>query len=223
MSQYYPQPGPFYPPEQMPESDYYDEGEYEYYDDDNGNGAGSSGGLLQIVLAFFAGGCLVFLCMSFCGLVLAGLWILDPGGGSAATPIPGADIGLSFEAPAFPKQSVVNEKNMQLTILDVNRNAAVETIPQVEGREIIIITIELVNLGEEENTFNERDFMLINNFNDAYAPALGAVDGALGRGSLPPGEGLEGRLVFEVIAGEVELILLWEPGQGAQPRYIYLQ
>ena len=223
MSQYYPQQGPLYPPEQSPESDYYyDEGEYEYYDNDD-NGHDTSGALLQTAFAFFAGGCLVFLCMSFCGLVLAGLWILDPGGSSAATPIPGADAGLSFAAPAFPDESVINEKNMQLSILDVNRNAAVETIPQAEGREVIIITIELLNLGEEDSIFNERDFMLINSFNDAYAPALGAVTGALGRGSLPPGEGLEGRLVFEVIAGEVELILLWEPGQGAEPRYIYLQ
>ena len=65
--------------------------------------------------------------------------------------------------------------------------------------------------------------MLLNGSEAAYAPALGAVTGALGRGTLPPGEGLEGRLVFEVIANEVDLRLLWEPGRDAQPRYLYLE
>jgi len=221
MSQYYPPQGPFYPPEQAPEEDYYyDEGEYEYYEDDEEGGGGS---LLQSIVAFVAGGCLVFLCMSFCLLMLAALWIIDPSAGLSATPPPGSDIGLAFEEPAFPGEPVVNEQNLQLTILEVNRNAAVETIPQVEGREIIIVTVELVNLGEEDAAFNERDFMLVNSFDEAYAPALGAVAGSLGRGTLPPGEGLEGRLVYEIIANEVDLRLLWDPGRDAQPRYLYLE
>ncbi len=223
MGQYYPQPGPpIYPPEQAPEGGYYEEGDYEYYDDEyDDNGSGNS--MLQTGLAFFTGGCLVFLCMSFCGLMLAILWIIDPGGsGLGATPIPGSDIGLSFEDPAFPDESVVNEQGLQLTILDVNRNAALETVPPVAGRENIIVTIELVNLGEDEVSFNERIFFLLNDF-DQYPITPGAITGALGRGSLPPGDGLEGRLVFEVIEGELNLILLWEVGQDAQPRYIYLQ
>lgn len=223
MSQYYPQQGPVYPPQHNPEDDYYDEGEYEYYeyDDDEGESSGSS--LLPAIIAFVGGGCLVFLCMSFCFLFFVALWILDPGASASATAAPGSDVGLAFDDPAFPNESVVNEQNLQLTILDVNRNAAVETIPQVEGREIIIVTVELVNLGDEDQSFNERDFKLLNAFEEAYAPAIGAVAGALGRGTLPPGEGLEGRLVFEVIADEFDLRLLWEPGRNAQPRYIYLE
>lgn len=225
MSQYYPPQGPMYPPEQGPEGDYYyeDEGDYyEYYDDDE-NGGEAGNPLLQTILAFIGGGCLVFLCMGFCGLLLVALWILDPGGSSlAATPFPGSDLGLSFDEPAFPDESVTTEQGMQLTILDVNRNASVETIPQAEGREVIIVTIELVNLGEEESNFNERNFMLVNGLQEAYAPALGAVDGALGRGTLPAGEGLEGRLVYEIIADEFDLRMLWEPASDA-PRYIYLE
>ena len=137
MSQYYPQQGPLYPPEQNPEDYYYDEGEYEYYEDDEDSGRSS---LLQTAMAFLAGGCLVFLCMSFCALLLGALWVIDPGAGLSATAVPGSDIGLSFDEPAFANESVVNEQNVQLTILDVNRNAAVESIPQVEGREIIIVT-----------------------------------------------------------------------------------
>jgi hypothetical protein len=81
----------------------------------------------------------------------------------------------------------------------------------------------LTNLGaEEEVQFNERDFLLLNTANAAYPPRSGdVIDGALGRGTLPPGEGLEGRLVFEVIAGEVDLVLAWE-GEGGS-RYIYLE
>jgi len=210
-----------YPPEHNPEDYYYEEGDYEYEDFDEGEGSGNT--LLQSVLAFFAGGCLVFLCMSFCGLLMAVLWILDPGAGLSATPIPGSDIGLSFADPAFPGESVVNEQGMQLTILDVNRNASLDTMPPVEGRESIIVTVELVNLGESDANFNESDFLLLNVFEEAYQSTPGAVTGALGRGILPPGEGLEGRLVFEVVAGEIDLVVLWEPGGEAQPRYLYLQ
>jgi hypothetical protein len=212
-----------YPPEQNPEGDYYyEEGEYEYEDVDDGRRSG--GFFLQTALAFFAGGCLMFLCLSFCGLLLATGWTLDLGAGLAASaPIPGSDIGLFFDDPAYSDERVVNEQNLQLVILEVNRNAALETMPAVEGREIIIVTIELLNLGEEKAIFNERDFMLLNGFEEVYAPALGAIAGSLGRGDLPPGEGLEGRLVFEVKQGESDLRMLWEPAPDAEPRYIYLE
>lgn len=219
MSQYYPQSGPYYPPENNPEEDYiYDEDDYEVEED----GGGSGDSLLQRVLIFLAGGCLVFLCMGCCGLVLAGLFTFDPTALLAPTPIPGSDLGLTFSEAAFPDESVVSEKSVKLTIIDVNRNAALPAVPPVEGRELIIVTVELVNLGEAEVDFNERDFLLLNSFEEAYQPQAGdVVDGALGRGSLPPGEGLEGRLAFEVIAGERDLVLTWDDGSGA--RYIFLE
>ncbi len=220
MSQYYPQPSPFYPPEQNPEEDYYDEVEYEI---EEGDYTRSGDTLVQRILIFFAGGCLVFLCMSCCGLLGIGLWWLDPGNSLSSTPIPGSDIGLSFDDPAFPDESVVNDQKIKLTILEVNRNAALPTVPTVEGRELIVTTIELVNLGEEDLSFNERDFVLLNRFEEAYAPTPGVIDGALGRGSLPVGTGLEGRLVFEVIAGELDLILVWDSGPDSEPRYIWLE
>jgi hypothetical protein len=220
MSQYYPQPGPFYPPENNPEDDYiYEEDDYEFEEDEGGSGDS----LLQRALIFLAGGCLVFLCMGCCGLFLAGALTLDPTALFAPTPIPGSELGLSFGDAAFPDESVVNEKNMRLTLLDVNRNAALPAVQTVEGRELIIITIELVNLGEAEADFNERDFLLLNSFEEAYQPLAGdVVDGALGRGSLPPGDGLEGRLAFEVIAGERDLVLTWDDGEG-EARYIFLE
>ncbi len=226
MSQYYPQqPRSLYPPAQNPEEEY-DEDDYEYIDDENDDQDENHRGdtLAQRALIFFAGGCLVFLCMSCCALVGLGVWSLDPGSSLlAATPPPGSDVGLSFSEPAYPDESVVNENNVQLAILDVNRNAALATVPVVEGRELIIVTVELVNLGDEEVDYTERNFMLLNQNEEAYTSTSGVIDGALDRGTLPPAEGLEGRLVFEVLAGEPDLILTWEGGPDSQARYIYLQ
>lgn len=219
MSQYFPPNNPYYPPQQNPEEDFYYE-EYEIEEEaTNGNAS-----LLQQLLIFFLGGCLGFVCAGFCGLSVGVLWWLDPGGGLMSTPIPGSDIGLSYEEAAYPDESVVNEQGVQLTILDVNRPVELPTIPPVEGRETVVVTIELVNLGEEEIAFKERDFMLLSPFEEgAYLPTPDAVEGALGRGELAPGEGLEGRLVFEILADEVDLVLTWEPGNEAEPRYIYLE
>jgi len=226
MSQYYPQPGPFYPPEQNPEDDddyyYEDDFEYEYEDDEPESSANF---FTRYALTCFTGGCLVFLCLACCGLFISGLWLF---GDSliAATPIPGSDIGLSFGDPAFPGDEVVNEQGVKLIVLDVNRDAALATIPAVEGRELIIITIELVNLGEAEVNFNETDFLLLNRFEEAYTPTPSttvADINPLGRGVLPPGEGLEARLVFEVIADEFELVLTWDGGPESEPRYISLR
>lgn len=221
MSQYYPQQGPAYPPPQHnPEGDYYyddDDYDYEEYDD------GSNNSRMRLGLSFLAGGCLTALCIGLCVFAVGLLWVADPSLGiSDPTPVPGSNIGLSFDDPAFSSESVVNDKNVQLTILEVNRNAVVEAIPQVEGREVLIVTIELVNLGNENTNFNERDFKLLNQFQDAYEPALGAIAGALGRGTLPPNEGLEGRLVYEVTSGEVDLRLFWQ-APDSTPRFIYLQ
>lgn len=217
MSQYYPQQGPMYPPEQGPET-YYDEGDFEYIEDD-----GSGKSWLQTALAFIAGGCLVFICIGACFTMSGFLWILDPGASSASTAPESSDIGLFFDDPAFPGEPVVNDEGMQLTVLETNRNASLEAIPAVEGRETIIVTVELVNLGEEDATFNERNFLLVNSFEEVYEPALGAVTGALGRGTLPPNEGLEGRLVYQIIEGELDLRLLWEGSRNSDPRYLFIE
>ncbi len=222
MSQYYPPRSPYYPPESNPEEDYiYDEGEFEYEDEGEG-GRGDT--LLQRSLIFLGGGCVIFLCLACCGFFAASLYALDASSLLAPALVPGSDIGLSFDNPAYPDESVVNDQQTRLSLLEVNRNGALDTVPPVEGRELIIVTVELTNLpnAEGEVNFNERDFLLLNASNAAYPPLTGdVIDGALGRGTLPPGEGLEGRLVFEVIADERDLVLAWE-GEGGS-RYIYLE
>ncbi len=222
MSQYYsPQSNPYYPPEQGPEDEYYEDADFEYDDEDDYENSGSS--LAQRGLFFCAGGFVVFICMSCCALLVGGLWLLDPGGSLVATPIPGSDIGLTIDSAAYSDESVVNEQSAQLTILQANRNASLPEVPPVEGRELIIVTVELVNLSETVVDYNERDFVLMNPFEEGYTSMPGAVQGALGRGELEPGAGLEGRLVFEVRAGELDLILTWDGGPESEPRYLYLE
>lgn len=222
MSQYYPQqPGPFYPPEQNPEEEYYEDADYDYeYDDDDYDDSDSR---QKWIIGIVAVGCLIILCCGCCAMAGGVSWYLDLGSGLVTTPVPGNDIGLSFDEPAYPDESVVNEQGMQLTILQVNRNASLPTLVPAEGGELIIVTVEMVNLGEDEQDFNERDLILLNSFEEAYLPIPGVVDGALGRGSLPPDSGLEGRLVYEVAAGEFDLVLMWEGGPETQARYIWLE
>ena len=221
MSQYYPQQsGPYYPPPKGPEEDYYDvDYEYEYDDDYDEDGESWT----QRIMLFCGCILLVFLCISCCIGLGAALWILDPGSSLVETPMPGNDIGLSIEEPAFPDESVVNEQGARLTILEVNRNAALQEMQPAAGAELVIVTVELVNLGEDEISFNESDFTLLNQFDEVYASVPGVVDGALGRGSLPGGSGLEGRLVYEVIEGEFDLVMVWDVGRDSEPRYVYLQ
>lgn len=219
MGQYYPQQGPLYPPEHSPESGYYDDAVYEY---DETNGGRSNRSWLQTVVAFLAGGCVALLCTSFCVAAFAGLWILDPTM-VEGTPPPGSDIGLSFDEAAFPGDEVVNDQSLQLTILEVNRNASLENLPPTEGTEVIIVTLELVNVGEEEVDFNERDFRLLNSFEEEFPATVGAIEGSLGRGTLPANEGLEGRLVFEAPANEPDWQLFWAPDRDSEPRYLYLE
>lgn len=224
MSQFYSQPGGGYPPPpppHNPEGDYYyDEGDYEYEEVDDSSGNNYT----QLALSFVAGGCLMFICVAACAIMFAGLWVADSSLGLTGTePLPGSDIGLTFDQPAFPNESVVNDQGVQLTLLEVNRNAVVEGIQPVEGREVIIVTVELVNIGQEDAAFNERDFSLQNAYEESYAPTVGVIAGSLGRGTLPPNEGLEGRLVFETIAGEVDLRLMWDPVPLSTPRYLYLE
>ncbi|MBN1992669.1 MAG: DUF4352 domain-containing protein [Anaerolineae bacterium] len=221
MSQFYPQQTPSYPPEYPPENDYYyDEADYEYEDEDHFEAADNS--IIRYALAFFGGGCLVFLCMSCCFLLAAGLWALDAS--VAATPIPGSEFGLSFDDPAYVQEPVVNDQTVQLVVLEVNRNVSLPTLPVVEGREWVVVTVELENLSNEEVPYSEKDFLLLNRVEDAYQTTSGEtlVEYALGRGDLKPEQGTEGRLVFEIIAGEPELTLAWET-RDSTPRFVLLQ
>lgn len=221
MSQFYSQQG-FYPPPQGPEEGEYID--YEYEEEDYGDDyLGDS--TAQRMLIFLSGGCLVFMCIGCCLLAIVGVLLLDPVSAFVATPMSGSDIGLTFEAPAFPDESVVNEEGVQLSIIEVNRNVALPEITPVEGRELVVITIELINKGDQEVGYSESDFKLINQFQEAYtvSPAAGVVDGALGRGVLAPGEGIEARLTFDLLAGEVNLVLGWQGGREVEPRYIYME
>ena len=224
MSQFYPGQSPYYPPPQGPEEEYYDDYEFaeDEYDDEIAGDPVS-----QRLLIFLSGGCLVFLCVGCCLFMLVGgLFLSDPLVSLfPASPPPGSDIGLTFEEPAFPDETVVNEDGVQLSIATVNRNVALPGLTPVEGRELIVVTIELTNLSNSDVDYSEDDFILINQREEAYTVSSSAsfVDGALGEGTLAPNEGFEARLVFELLSGEVNLVLGWEGGPDVEPRYIYIE
>lgn len=224
MSQIYSrQTAPFYPPPQGPEEEeYIDYEEYDdegYYDEEPEDNP-----MLKWVLIALSGGCLLFLCMGCCILLGIGVFFLNPAS-LFATPLPGSDLGLVFEEPAFPDEEVVNEEAVQLRITTVNRIAELPNYTPSAGTELVIVTIELINLGSDDITYDERSFSLINQQQEAYIVSTAAapsVEGALGTGTLAPNEGIEGRLVFEVVQGEFNLILAWA-GRNAEPRYLYIE
>jgi hypothetical protein len=220
MSQYYAQPP--YPPEQPPEAgDEYDE--YEYEERQTGNGSESS--TIKYALAFLGGGCLVFLCMCCCLVAATGMWSLS--GVLSPTPIPGSDKALSLDDPAGPKEAVVNEQNVRLTVREVSRNVTLPTVPPVQGREVVVITIPLENRGQTEVNYKLDDFSLLNRNEEEYVAMAGSnlTEGALKtKGKLAAEESLEARLVFEVLAGEPDLTLVWKSEQeNGQSRFIALQ
>ncbi len=222
-SQYYPQQKPYSPPPPSnPEGEYYQEYEYDEAEEDEEVSSGDS--CLVRGLIFTAGGCVTFLFMSFCGLLGIGLWILDPGSALLSSPIPGSDIGLAFEKPATAREAVVNDQSVRLTILQVNRNAESNTIAKQDGTEIVVVTVQLENLGSKDIDYDEeRNFRLLNQNSGYYNLTAGAIGDGLGFGSLRPAEGTQGRLVFQVMTDEQGLVLEWDVGTGSKPRYIQLQ
>lgn len=224
MSQIYSrQTAPFYPPPQGPEEEEYID--YEEYDDDGYyDEEPEDNPMLKWALILLSGGCFVFLCMGCCVLLVTGVFFLAPSD-LLATPLPGSDLGLVFEEPAFPDEEVVNEATVQLRITTVNRITELPNYIPTPGTELVIVTIELINLGDEDVTYDDRNFSLINQRQEAYIVSTAAspsVEGALGTGTLAPNEGIEGRLVFEVVQGEFNLILEWT-GRNAEPRYLYIE
>jgi hypothetical protein len=222
MSQFYPQnPQSPYPPQGPPE-EYYYEDDYDEYEYEDNEQAGSNN-MVRYALFFAGGGCLVFLCMACCLLGAAGLWAIESS--LAATPIPGSDAGLLFDTAAYLNEPVVNDQGVRMTALRVDRNASLPTVPQVEGREVIIVTLELENLNPDQDAeYSASDFILLNDYQEAYIPVAGEeiIDGALDRGTLGPDERLQGRLVFEVLADESLLVLAWEPRDSAS-RFVELR
>jgi hypothetical protein len=218
MSQFYPQSG--YPPEQ-PHEDYYED--YSYEEDEFGDEA--AGGPGQKILLIAGIGCLIFACIACFCLLVVFIWSQNPGADVLNTPVPGSNVGLSPDNPARPDAAVVNEEGLRLSLRDVNRNAAaLSGIPAAEGREIIIITVQLENLNEPPSDieYSDRSFSLLNLADEVYIRKPDAIDGALGRGFLASGEGTQGRLVFEVLDGERDLILIWESPESTA-RYISLE
>lgn len=222
MSQYYPpQPG-YYPPPPNPEGGYYEDDNYEAYEMDEGSERQGDSWFTRLAI-FMAGGCLTFILMASCGGLIAVLWILDPGSSLLAPSVAGSDIGLTSDDPARITEEVVNDKKISLSILDINPNAESNTIPQTEGSEILIVTVELKNLSEEIISYDDEfNFKLLNQGDGFYDPTPGAIDGALGFGDLQPLEGQQGRLVFQILAEESGLMLEWQM-PDSEPRYIALQ
>ena len=73
-----------------------------------------------------------------------------------STPMPGSDLGLSYDDPAYSGDEVINEQNVRLIVTDVYPNAASPT-PLPEGQETPTPTVVETGSGFSLNTPVLRD------------------------------------------------------------------
>ena len=140
-------------------------------------------------------------------------------------------IGMSRVSPAPVGQPVVADNGIQLTVLDLERNAwsrihemnPFNPEPE-EGMEYIIVTLRARNLGDSAETqaITQWHFRVVGERGIIYDPPFVLV---LEKGltvELFGGGTTEGQVGLQVGQGEKNLVLIYDPGLGSTARYLSL-
>ena len=169
---------------------------------------------------------LLFMCMAVPLLGLGGLCSFV-----ASLPAPAAratysPVGLTREDPAPVGQPVVNDQEVECTVLGVERGIALEWENPEKGNEFIVITLRLRNLGSTDQTrrYAPSDFRVVGARGVIYDRMffLSTLDEALGSGEFFGGAEVTGKIIQEAGIGETNLVLIWDPGPGSTARYLSL-
>lgn len=170
---------------------------------------------------------LVFLCVAIPLLGLGGLCSFVA---SLPTPAPTPiyeSVGLTRANPAPFGEPVVNDEDVECTVLGAERGVALEWESPEEDKEFIGITLRLRNLGAMDQTrrYDPTHFRVVGARGVIYDRIffLSTLDHALGSGEFFGGAEATGKIVQEVGIGEANLVLIWDPGLGSSARYLSLE
>jgi len=151
----------------------------------------------------------------------------EPTEAPPATPTP-TPIGFTRFAPAPFGQPVVNDQEIECTVLDVKRGPRSGYANPHEGREWIIITIRLRNLCArcETRYYAPHEFRIVGVSGVIYDTHWRS-DFTLPSGEFFRGAEVTGKLLMEAGIGETGLMLIWDPGafifSDPSARYLSLQ
>ncbi len=150
--------------------------------------------------------------------VLAVIGIAKDSGSPSAT-VASKTTSSSTPTPAVKDVYALNEpaaiNDQTLTVTGIKRNYSVGdgyTYPD-NGKEYVVVTVQIVNNGSNQVSFNTFDFQIQDSSgvlkNEAFIPG---VENPLNSGDLAAGGKVTGTLAYEVPKGDAGLKLIFKPG-----------
>jgi len=151
---------------------------------------------------------------------------------SSIEPAPGAEErGRKKGEPAPLGEAVLSDEGLEITVLDIQRDAWQQIYAMnefneepAEGMEYILVKVQARYVGGREQTVsvNPLAFRVTGEKGVIYERPWLTIDGEL-RVELFEGGAFTGLLGLEVAQGEQGLILIYDPGLGSTARYLSLE
>lgn len=138
------------------------------------------------------------------------------------------------QAPPPPEENVpmaigdvvqTDDTGIELIVFDIQRNVQPVNLQTPDGTEFVAVSIQLENV-EVDNTiaFSINDFQLEDGEKTTFTPNADADNGRrLTDGELPPGDSVEGDLLFHVPLGHTPLTLAWQVSGSDATYFVILQ
>lgn len=151
-------------------------------------------------------------------LIVLGIAGTALGGGDKEDKKPVADAGDKKEEKKNEKKEYgLNEPVMlgkqQVTVKEVTKSAGSEYDKPKDGMEYVIVTIEIVNKGDDDESYNPLYFKVKNSQGQKEGMALSGVnnDTAMKAGELSADGVVDGTIVFEEPVNDSKLTLIYQP------------
>jgi hypothetical protein len=142
------------------------------------------------------------------------------------TPSPGtSEIGKTRDNPIL-LGSALRYGDIELTVLQLQRQANIEFRSAKEGKEYAVVTLQLRNVGPVNKTkrYNTTDFRIVGAKGIIYGDWMFEPDtgNRLGSGEFFGGSSVSGDILREVDKDDKHLVLIWSAALGTS-RYLALE